>query len=57
MKNVRPACHGTVIREGYQEWLPRSFEEFLQELGHLESQFNTEDRLLGFEGIEKENGS
>ena len=53
MKNVRPACHGTVILEGCQEWIPRSFHEFLQELRHLESQFNTEDRLLVFRGHRK----
>jgi hypothetical protein len=50
MKNVAPACSGTVVNERTKEWVPRSFDEFLVELRHLEEKFNTADRLLVFRG-------
>ena len=53
MKSVVPACSSTIVIPNTREWVPRSFDDFLRELRHLEEQYNTEDRLLVFRGHRK----
>lgn len=53
MKSVIPACSSTVVNPSTREWVPRSFDDFLRELRHLEEQYNSEDRLLVFRGHRK----
>ncbi len=50
MRNVAPTCSGTVVNERTKEWIPKSFDDFLQELHRIEEQFNNDDRLLVFRG-------
>mgnify|MGYP001606314075 CR=1 FL=1 len=50
MKNIAPALSSTVVNESAKEWVPKSFENFLQELQHFERLFNREDNLLVFRG-------
>jgi hypothetical protein len=49
-EECRPTCSGTLVNQSIREWVPRSFDDFLEELQHLEGQFNTEDQLLIFRG-------
>jgi hypothetical protein len=53
MKSIVPTCPSTVANPSPREWLPRSFDDFLRELRHLEEQYNSEDRLLVFRGHRK----
>jgi len=53
MKSVVPACSSTVVIPSTREWVPRSFNDFIRELQHLEEQYNTKDRLLVFRGHRK----
>ena len=53
MKTIVPACSNTVVNPNTREWVPRSFDDFLQELRHLEEQYNSEVRLLVFRGHRK----
>jgi hypothetical protein len=53
MKNVAPTCADTVVNEKTKEWIPKSFDDFLQELQRIEEQFNNDDRLLVFRGHRK----
>ena len=50
MKNVAPACANTIVNERTKEWVPKSFEDFLQELQRIESLFNGNGKLLVFRG-------
>lgn len=50
MKNIAPASSSTVVYESGKEWVPNSFESFLQELQHVERLFNRKDNLLVFRG-------
>lgn len=53
MKSVVPVCSSTFVNPNTREWIPRSFDDFLRELRHLEEQYNSEDRLLVFRGHRK----
>lgn len=50
MKNVAPICSSTIVNEQTKEWSPKSFNDFLQELGRIESSFNGDNNLLVFRG-------
>jgi hypothetical protein len=53
MKNITPVCSGTVVSEPTKEWVPRSFDDFVQEVKCIDRLFNTADNLLVFRGHRK----
>lgn len=48
--NTAPCRHDTVVNDSTQEWVPRSFEGFLEELHHIASYSRTTQSLLLYRG-------
>ncbi len=53
MKNLAPVSTGTIVNELAKEWFPKSFDDFLLELQHIENLFNRDDNLVVFRGHRK----
>lgn len=53
MKNISPSCSDTTVNFETMEWIPNSFDRFLQELNHIVKSCKQADSLALFRGHRK----